>query len=490
MLDFMRSKLMRVTAWSTVMCGVVAAGSARAALEIDFLDTSSFAEKNELVFFLDLLRDDNSVYREQDGGGEGFRILIDEEEVAGKWNVRTFREADKGMSVAVLMAAHGYYAQIKDEKFDLIEEERKGFKDFFGQLTDQDRILAKYYTDKELASVSAWTSTPSEVSAKTESLVRPKEDAAEGPRPPRLFAHIKKTLEEFEADAEAPRRKIMVVFTDGEDIDSTESAKVEKKVKELVERAKTLGVRIYVISAQDGAKPEVVGALQSLASETSGVYREWWTKSELGLAETIKDLGAELANQYVATFKPAEYRGSEKPVDVLLEVKPTKAPNDSAPLKRKLEKYKIPERPTDWGAIGMIAAYVVGGLVGLALLFFGIRWLLTRKKAEGPAPQEVAAVGAYKGRLLVTAGAYAGREFFITDEVTTIGAMAGNTIVMAEGGVSKRHAGIKVDDMRFELADLGSTNGTFVNNARITKQFLKDGDEIRLGENRLRFSLK
>ena len=132
-----------------------------------------------------------------------------------------------------------------------------------------------------------------------------------------------------------------------------------------------------------------------------------------------------------------------------------------------------------------------GGLLGVFLLFLGVRALL-RRSANKPAPvqQEEGFAGPYKGRLLATGGAYAGREFFITEDVTTIGSLAGNTIVLAEGGVSKRHAGIKVEEMRFELADFGSTNGTYVNGAKITKQFLKDGDEIRLGDNKLRFSLK
>ncbi len=488
MLGFMRARMMRAAAWSVVLLGVAVGGSAHAKLEIDFFDTANFNKKNELVFFLDLLRDDetSAVYRDQDPGGDGFKIQIDGEDVAGAWSVQTFREANQAMSVAVLMAAHGFYAQMKDDKFDLLAEERQGFKDFFGQLTDQDRVLAKFYNDKELASVSAWTSTPGEVGGKVETLVKPVEDA-EGPRPPRLFSHIKKTLEEFEADSEGPRRKIMVIFTDGEDVDSADTAKVEKKVTEIVERATALGVRIYIISAQDGAKPEVTGALQAIASRTRGVYREWWHKSELSLSETIKGLGTELANQYVATFKPAEYRGSEEPVDVLLEVTPTKG---NGPMKRKLDKQKIPLRDTDWGGIAKIAGLAVGGLLGVVLLFLGIRWLARRKPKDAPVQQEEAFAGPYKGRLLVTAGAYAGREFFITEEVTTIGSMAGNSIVLAEGGVSKRHAGIKVDDMRFELADLGSTNGTYVNGAKVTKQFLRDGDELRLGENKLKFSLK
>ena len=124
-------------------------------------------------------------------------------------------------------------------------------------------------------------------------------------------------------------------------------------------------------------------------------------------------------------------------------------------------------------------------------MIFGIR-KIARARANRPVAvaTEEGYAGPYKGKLTGTLGPYAGTEFFLTEDLTTIGSMAGNTIVLSEGGASRRHAGIQIQDMRFELADFGSTNGTFVNGAKITKQFLRDGDEIRIGENRLRFTLK
>ena len=81
-------------------------------------------------------------------------------------------------------------------------------------------------------------------------------------------------------------------------------------------------------------------------------------------------------------------------------------------------------------------------------------------------------------------------EYYLTEENTTIGSVGGNTIVLPFNGVSKRHAGVKIDEMRFELTDFGSTNGTLVNGSKITKQFLRDGDVITIGEAEIRFSLR
>ena len=65
--------------------------------------------------------------------------------------------------------------------------------------------------------------------------------------------------------------------------------------------------------------------------------------------------------------------------------------------------------------------------------------------------------------------------------VTTIGSAKDSGIVVAARGVSRRHAGIRWRDGRYELADFGSTAGVFVNGRRITKTDLHDGDRIQLG---------
>jgi hypothetical protein len=84
-------------------------------------------------------------------------------------------------------------------------------------------------------------------------------------------------------------------------------------------------------------------------------------------------------------------------------------------------------------------------------------------------------------RLEFILGPMANQTLPLTDEVTTIGSVAGNTVVLADPAVSRKHAGIRRMDTGYELADLGSTNGVYVNGHKVPKKTLEPGDIIRVG---------
>ena len=78
-------------------------------------------------------------------------------------------------------------------------------------------------------------------------------------------------------------------------------------------------------------------------------------------------------------------------------------------------------------------------------------------------------------------GPLAGRSFPLERDITTIGSVDGNTVLLQDTGVSRKHVGIRRVDGGYELADLGSTNGVFVNGEKTARRRLVAGDLIRIG---------
>jgi pSer/pThr/pTyr-binding forkhead associated (FHA) protein len=91
-------------------------------------------------------------------------------------------------------------------------------------------------------------------------------------------------------------------------------------------------------------------------------------------------------------------------------------------------------------------------------------------------------------RLVVLDGPDTGREFPLTGAIAiAIGRDDNAGIVIEDEQVSRRHALVTAVDDGASIDDLGSTNGTWVNGARIvTPRRLVEGDELRVGGTRLR----
>ena len=79
------------------------------------------------------------------------------------------------------------------------------------------------------------------------------------------------------------------------------------------------------------------------------------------------------------------------------------------------------------------------------------------------------------------------QEVPLTQATATIGRLPDNTVRIDNLAVSGHHARISWEQEHYVLEDLGSLNGTYVNNERVGKATLKHGDEISLGRVVLRF---
>ena len=91
-------------------------------------------------------------------------------------------------------------------------------------------------------------------------------------------------------------------------------------------------------------------------------------------------------------------------------------------------------------------------------------------------------------RLIATQGVYSGNIYTLGAGVTTIGREESNTIAFPQDSTSsRRHARIDRSNGDIKIFDEGSSNGTFVNGVKVTEQVLRPGDEIQVGNTRLRF---
>ena len=89
--------------------------------------------------------------------------------------------------------------------------------------------------------------------------------------------------------------------------------------------------------------------------------------------------------------------------------------------------------------------------------------------------------------IVVKRGPNAGSRFLIDKDVTTAGRHPESDIFLDDVTVSRRHAEFRRDDGRFEIRDVGSLNGTYVNRQRVDQTILANGDELQIGKFKLIF---
>jgi len=89
-----------------------------------------------------------------------------------------------------------------------------------------------------------------------------------------------------------------------------------------------------------------------------------------------------------------------------------------------------------------------------------------------------------KFKLVINSGPDQGTEIPLEKTEVTIGRDVKNDIVINDAEVSRYHARLLLKTNTYVIEDTGSTNGTFINNQRLTGPIpLKPGELIFLGEN-------
>ena len=139
-----------------------------------------------------------------------------------------------------------------------------------------------------------------------------------------------------------------------------------------------------------------------------------------------------------------------------------------------------PVRPGGQGPIILLLTLLTA--IGAALLVVAVS-----RRPMAPMPHRPPPPRPF-GTLQVVAPGQPSRMVFLSRLPFTIGRRPGCDLVLPDPQVSRAHARISSQDGNFVLEDLGSINGTWVHGQRVQRHALRPGDEIQIGQTRLRFS--
>lgn len=84
-------------------------------------------------------------------------------------------------------------------------------------------------------------------------------------------------------------------------------------------------------------------------------------------------------------------------------------------------------------------------------------------------------------KLISKSPEFEGKTFKLDNDLITIGRNDSNDIEVSHPSISSKHAELRKEGGDYKLVDLGSTNGSRVNDEKITEANLRKGDVVMLG---------
>lgn len=115
---------------------------------------------------------------------------------------------------------------------------------------------------------------------------------------------------------------------------------------------------------------------------------------------------------------------------------------------------------------------------------------LIAKDSQSLSHEELAAIAALpknSALLISQRGPGAGSRFLLDADLTVAGRHPNADIFLDDVTVSRKHAEFVRSGERFEVRDLGSMNGTYLNGSRVEGAILVDGDQVQIGKYHLTF---
>src|SRR2546425_2529562 len=94
------------------------------------------------------------------------------------------------------------------------------------------------------------------------------------------------------------------------------------------------------------------------------------------------------------------------------------------------------------------------------------------------------------GWIVALNGQHKGEDFRLRVGKNVLGTAADCDIVLTDKKISRKHATVRYEGGEFQIADLDSSNGTFVNDEKVQKHDLIDNDIVKLGDIEFEFKCR
>ncbi len=294
-----------------------------------------------------------------------------------------------------------------------------------------------------------------------------------------------------------PPRRLLIVISDGLNLQMD-----RKTFRQLGELAGQSHVPIHTIAFSPTDDRGPLLNLAEISKRSGGTFR--WARTGDDVKNQIETLADELNKQYVLSFELDSARTIEgKTFSLRCEdlnsnaLRYTQGAFDAAVLKRGL----------GWWWLLIVAGALALGIGGL--------WLRDRMSSAMPtvgrrrplptmarrtAPPQVKPITTTapparasgpvptRASLMILSGGLTGQRLQVSGQPLSIGKGPSSLQINDDPTVSTRHAQVALTPRGFFVTDLGSTNGTFVNNQKVTQPtLLSDGDLLRCGNTQMKF---
>jgi FHA domain/von Willebrand factor type A domain len=469
----------RVTAFFT-LCALLALGGVAHAVDHLRLERIDLSKSPTMKAYLTLTDGDGRVMTGR--GREDWKLVLDSAEQGVADEMQSFDASNEPINLVALV-------QVSQAMLEVSDDVKKGVKILANAMPPKSRMALLGFSSEtkrlaELGPAPEAESAANQLQTDTEYVEV------------HLLDSIRTAIDILNA-APKDQRKIIVLFSDGIDVNMD-----SKTFLTVGKRALDAGIVIDTIGYAP-FEPARLRNLSQLTKQSAGGDRT--CKASADVTTEFQNVADELRKQYILTYELPIPGGDGKfhTFQVLGEAAGRAAYSNNiiVPVPKGVHLPKTKGGGRRWW---LWALCIVGGLMFVMLIV----WLIFRERDEAPvefaasqpaAPQgkpRTMALDAAQGPggkvsavgwLVAVSGRQANKTFPLKSGRTVIGTAGECDIVIDDQFASTRHAEVRFEGKHFKIVDLGSTNGTTVNDKKIREHELVDNDRILFGRTELKF---